>query len=1005
MTISSKLRRVAVAILAAATALAGLVPLTSGGAGAAPGFGFTRLAGADRFDTARRIAVATFGTAETVLLARADLFPDALSGSYLAGSTGQGAPILLTEVNRLPQATNEALSTLGTNRVILLGGPAAISPAVEAELRSRNLQVERIGGRDRFETSQQIAERLGAANVGSVDGERTAVVSSGRNFPDALSGGPVAFGRRLPSLLTDTNTLPTPTRNALTNLGIKRVFLLGGTSAVSGNVETQIQSLGITVERFGGANRQATAVLVANLAIQRLGFDDTHINLARGDAFSDALTGGPHSGDESDGGTTPGAPSAPIILSVSPTILGSESADFLRTRSTTLRDGHIFGGPAAISTAVEDEATRAAGAGRALIVVDQTTVERGGTITGNISGTGINRVTVSGCGFSDREVVRTGNGDFSLTIPSNQPAGTCSLTFRVTFSDGSTETDTIGLTITEPSQLATAAPELVSVSFVRRFIQSPNSGSSYTQTVMRFTFDEPVTGQALVSHSSTACDPAAVAGCSRKFKLYRFDQSPTGNSRRVYEGQSAQVDSADTKSVLVTFGQATGAGSPGSLGEIELRDLTLAAVDENAVQDGSSTSNPYGDVGINTLVFDAGRTIAPDLISVTNFRPNFDGTRTLVDFTFDQPAVPSNDATLPTPPPPAAALVGYHLILNDADVTDLRCNFTPGPTGSTTNGTGTPVHTVSCPTSGLQQITAGAVARGTVDPGTVTSTGSPSTPNPLQAQDVTGDGATTRPDLVSAQFFDGFINGDASGSVDQVLYTFDESVLEPTTNTGCSNTGACFVVYRTDGTEAFGTVAGSPPRRPADNDRQIVVSFSDGSLGSATGASVRAGAVQEAIGTGGVNRFNRQDEVDVQGVTFATGRTTAPDLIACRREVTQRNPVTGAATEFRLVFVFDEDVSPGTAGTGPLNASLFRVYDANGRPVTRVGGTTAVRRTDPADQNEVEVVAYDGANNGQDELRSIVACGVGEGAVSDEEGTDVTAARNPIGYEILTQSA
>lgn len=994
MTTISKLRRLAVALLAAATATAGLLPLGGAPAGAVAGFSWDRLDGQDRFDTARRIAVDTFGQANTVLLARADLFPDALSGSYLAGSTDTGAPILLTEVNRLPQATNEALATLGTERVILLGGPAAISAAVEAELRSRNFDVERVGGRDRFETSQQIAERLGSTNVGQVDGDRTAIVASGRNFPDALAGGPLGFASRLPTLLTDTNSLPQPTRNALTNLSIRRVFLLGGTAAVSANVESQLREMGITVERLGGANRQGTAVIIAETAIDRLGFDDTHVNLARGDHFADALSGGPHAGDESNRGSEPGAAPAPIVLALSPTILSAETRDFLTNRSSTLRDGHIFGGTAAISDAVADEAARAAGAGRAVVTVDQTSVEAGDTITGNIAGDP-QRVFVSGCGLNERELNTASNGDFSLVIPDTQPAGNCTLTFRMTFANGSTETEGVQITITAPLNAATAAPELLSVAFVRTFSQPNPGGASYDQTVIRYTFDEAVTGQALVSANGAANScTTATPGCSEKFKLYRFSQDPsTGtNPNRVYEGQAAQIDPDDTRSVLVTFGQspATTGGAPRDVGEAELVEITLAAVDQNAVRDGTNVPNPFGDAGLNALSFEPGRTVAPDLVNVTNFRANFDTTRTLVDFVFDQPAV--NNAT-------AHPVGGYWLILNDADVSERECNFQPGPAGSTTNGNGTTVHTVSCPLVGLNQLTAANVARGTIEPRVVASlaSGGGTTPvadtnevNPLQAHDVTGAGATSRPDLISAEFFDGNVDG-TTATVDQVLYTFDEPILIAAAPRACGAT--CFAVYTTAGTEIFG----SNETRSSTNDAQVIVTFPDGSINDATGASVIDGAVLEAVGTGGVNRTNREDEVDVQGVTFAAGLTTGPDFAACRLEVTQRDPISSNPTAFQLVFVFDETVIGGTSTSGPQPDRFF-VYDDSGEvipPRTAEGTastTTPTRRAAPQD-NEVVLSGF----QNQDDLRNVASCAVNDGAVTDGQGE-----KNPIGYEVIS---
>lgn len=1005
MTTTSKLQRLAVAILAAATATAGLLPLGASPAGAVAGFSWDRLAGSDRFDTARRIAVDTFGQANTVLLARADLFPDALSGAYLAGSTDAGAPILLTQVNRLPQATNEALATLGTERVILLGGPAAISASVEAELRTRNFNVERVGGRDRFETSQQVAERLGSSNVGEVDADRTAIVASGRNFPDALAGGPLGFAARLPILLTDTGSLPQPTRNALTNLSIRRVFLLGGTTAVSSNVENQLREMGITVERLGGTNRQSTAVLIAETAIDRLGFDDTHVNLARGDHFADALSGGPHAGDESNGGSEPGAAPAPILLALSPTVLSAETSDFLTDNSSTLRDGHIFGGTAAVSDAVADEAARAAGAGRAVITVDQSDVEAGDTITGNVAGDP-QRVFVSGCGLNERELNTTSEGDFSLVIPDTQPPGNCTLTFRMTFPNGSTETEGVQITITPPLSAATAAPELLSVAFVRTFSQPNPGGASFDQTVIRFTFDEAVTGQALVSANGAANScTTTTPGCSEKFRLYRFDQGPslTTNPNRVYEGQAAQIDPNDTRSVLVTFGQspATTGGAPRGVGEAELIEVTLAGVDQNAVRDGTNVPNPFGDAGLNALSFEPGRTVAPDLIDVTNFRPNFDTTRTLVDFVFDQAAVPRfvPDPTNPGTTIPATG--GYWLILNDADVSERECNFQPGPAGSTTNGSGTTIHTVSCPLVGLTQLTAANVARGTIDPGTVFSRASGGTAtqadtnrdNPLQAQDVTGDGATSRPDLISAEFFDGRVDG-TSAQVDQVLYTFDEPVLIAPDPRGCQ-AATCFAIYTTDG----GEIGGTGEVRSTSNDAQVIVTFPDGSVNDATGANVADGAVIEAVGTGGVNRTNREDEVDVQGVTFAAGLTTGPDFVACELEVTERDPISSNPTAFQLVFIFDETIQGGTSASGPQPDRFF-VYDDAGElipPRTAEGGTSTTSPTRRAAPQDNEVV-LSGFRN-QADLQNVASCAVNEGAVTDGDGT---GAKNPIGYEVIS---
>src|SRR5438093_1028670 len=85
----------------------------------------------------------------------------------------------------------------------------------------------------RHRTARLVAEQPGAAAVGSVGQKKTAIVASGAAFPDALAGGPLAFGSKLPLLITDPASLSSDAQTALGSLAIKQVVLLGGTAAVS----------------------------------------------------------------------------------------------------------------------------------------------------------------------------------------------------------------------------------------------------------------------------------------------------------------------------------------------------------------------------------------------------------------------------------------------------------------------------------------------------------------------------------------------------------------------------------------------------------------------------------------------------------------------------------------------------------------------------------------------------------------------------------------------------
>jgi hypothetical protein len=107
-----------------------------------------RLAGAKRADTAAAVAANSHPeTAATVYLATGDNFPDALASSPAAARVDR-APILLLSRDAIPEATARELERLAPERVVILGGPAAVSEATAAEVAERTgAAVERLDGR------------------------------------------------------------------------------------------------------------------------------------------------------------------------------------------------------------------------------------------------------------------------------------------------------------------------------------------------------------------------------------------------------------------------------------------------------------------------------------------------------------------------------------------------------------------------------------------------------------------------------------------------------------------------------------------------------------------------------------------------------------------------------------------------------------------------------------------------------------------------------------------
>ncbi len=115
-----------------------------------------RIAGADRYSTAAAVTELAFPTADTVYVAAGTGFADALS----AGAPGglRGRPVLLTASGAVPVASRGQITRLGDPDIIVLGGTAAISNAVLAELDSLTTgSVKRVSGSDRYATSVAVS--------------------------------------------------------------------------------------------------------------------------------------------------------------------------------------------------------------------------------------------------------------------------------------------------------------------------------------------------------------------------------------------------------------------------------------------------------------------------------------------------------------------------------------------------------------------------------------------------------------------------------------------------------------------------------------------------------------------------------------------------------------------------------------------------------------------------------------------------------------------------------
>lgn len=303
-------------------------------------------AGADRYQTAIVASQETFPQgSQNVVIATGENWPDALGGSALAGA--MYGPILLSPKDALPADVLAEIERLNPSSAYVLGGEGALSDDVLAELTDLlgEENVTRLGGADRYETAEIIADEV-IGYLGewgwTVD---TAFVATGRNYPDALAAAPLAAGLYRPIYLSDPECISDSTAQAMRSAGITETVLLGGEAVVSPATKAKLLGLGMTADRIAGADRYETAAKIAQYGVDEYGFTWDGVALATGKSFADALAGG-----------VAQAYMGSVMLLSSPDSLSEPSLDALEANAAEIHGIRFLGGTKALSQTVRDQA-------------------------------------------------------------------------------------------------------------------------------------------------------------------------------------------------------------------------------------------------------------------------------------------------------------------------------------------------------------------------------------------------------------------------------------------------------------------------------------------------------------------------------------------------------------------------------------------------------------------------------------------------------------------------
>lgn len=180
-----------------------------------------RLAGNDRYLTNILVLDEAGVEGEDLLVASGTGFADALSASaakkpiFLVGQS-------LNE-SQLKYLNSHATSLSG--RYYIIGGIGAVAPTIDGVLGNYGT-VKRLEGSNRFATSIAVADEFFPGDVDTV------VIANGMNFPDGLSGGPIAAEYGAPLVLVTDKNYSHATEH-FAKKGAFRLVIMGGTGVIS----------------------------------------------------------------------------------------------------------------------------------------------------------------------------------------------------------------------------------------------------------------------------------------------------------------------------------------------------------------------------------------------------------------------------------------------------------------------------------------------------------------------------------------------------------------------------------------------------------------------------------------------------------------------------------------------------------------------------------------------------------------------------------------------------
>lgn len=194
-----------------------------------------------------------FKKSKEVILVNEKSIIDSIGATPLAYA--KNAPIVVTKTGNIGRVTRSYLKELGAENITIIGGLSSVSKDAEKSLERMGMTVERIRGKDRFDTSLKMAREI----YRTKGFDKVFIVSSSTGLENALSIYSYAAKNNYPIIWADDKNFDN-VMDFLEGKNLKKIYAVGESEKFTADLENRFDNLDL----LGVINKSDTNVDLIN---------------------------------------------------------------------------------------------------------------------------------------------------------------------------------------------------------------------------------------------------------------------------------------------------------------------------------------------------------------------------------------------------------------------------------------------------------------------------------------------------------------------------------------------------------------------------------------------------------------------------------------------------------------------------------------------------------------------------------------------------------------------